>query len=133
MGQDVDGNTYSSKYELQWQISIGSLVFPVYPCRSLSETFYRLKSSLGILPSAFHAVDINFLEYTDTHFIIGVDLERITDAAYSGLNTKAGDLVSVKTMWDSSIPLNKLPLKMYVVMTADFLLEIRDSGCQIFE
>ena len=131
MGQD--SNVYSSNYELQWQVSIGSLVFPVYPSRSLSETFYRLKSSLGILPSAFHAVDINFLEYTDTHFIIGCDMERITDAAYSGLNTKAGDLVSVKTMWDNSIPLNKLPLNMYVVMTADFLMEIKDSGVQIFD
>ena len=78
-------------------------------------------------------VDKHFLEYIDTHFIIGVDLERITDAAYSGLNTKAGDLVSVKTIWDISIPLKKLPLKMYVVMTADFLMEIRDSGVHIFD
>ena len=132
MGRD-GANPYNSTYELQWQISIGSLVFPVYPSRSLSETFYRLKGALGILPSAFHVVDINYTEYCDTHFIIGVDLERIIDAAYSGLNTKAGDLVSVKTMWDKSIPSNLLPLKMYVVMTADYLLEIRDSGCQIFD
>jgi len=97
MGRD-GANPYNSTYELQWQISIGSLVFPVYPSRSLSETFYRLKGALGILPSAFHAVDIKYTEYCDTHFIIGIDLERITDAAYSGLNTKAGDLVSVKTM-----------------------------------
>ena len=133
MGQDTL-NSYSSSYELQWQISIGSLVFPVYPSRSLSETFYRLKGALGILPSAFHAIDINYLEYRDTHFIIGVDLEKIGgDAAYSGLNTKAGDLVSVKTIWDNLIPSNILPLKMYVVMTADYLLEIKDSGCQIFD
>lgn len=124
---------YSSSYELQWQISVGSLTFPVYPCRSTSETFYRLKQSLGILPSSFHALDISFIEYKDTHFIIGCDMEKITDAAWSGLNTKAGDLVSVKTLWDSSIPSSILPLKMYVVMTADYMLEIRDSGCQIFD
>jgi hypothetical protein len=132
MGQNsID--KYSSSYELQWQISVGSLTFPVYPCRSTSETFYRLKQSLGILPSSFHALDISYIEYKDTHFIIGVDTEKITDAAWSGLNTKAGDLVSVKTLWDSSIPSSILPLKMYVVMTADYMLEIRDSGCQIFD
>ena len=48
MGQD-DGNNYCSPYELQWHVSIGSLTFPVYPCRSTAETFYRLKQSLGIL------------------------------------------------------------------------------------
>ena len=82
-------------------ISIGSLVFPVYPSRTLSETFYRLKGSLGILPSAFHAIDINYMEYRDTHFIIGVDLDKNGgDAAYSGINTKAGDLVSVRALFD---------------------------------
>ena len=65
---------YSSSWELQWHISVGSLTFPVYPCRSTSETFYRLKQSLGILPSSFHALDISFIEYKDTHFIIGVDM-----------------------------------------------------------
>ena len=75
MGQD-NNNTYSSSYELQWQIPIGSLVFPVYPSRSLSETFYRLKGTLGILPSAFHVIDITYVEYRDIQFIIVVDLEK---------------------------------------------------------
>ena len=109
MGQD-DGNMYCSRYELQWQVSIGSLTFPIYPCRSTAETFYRLKQALGILRSSFHAIDIKFIEYKDTHFIIGVDLEKIIDRNFNGLNTKAGDLVGVKTLWDPSIPTNSLPL-----------------------
>ena len=132
MGMD-NLDPFSSSSELQWQISMGSLTFPVYPCRSTAETFYILKQSLGILPSSFHALDISYVQYKDTHFIIGVDLEKVTDAAWTGLNTKAGDLVSVKTTWDPSIATNILPLKMYVVMTANYLLEIRDSGCQIFD
>jgi hypothetical protein len=62
MGMD-NVDHYSSSSELQWQISIGSLTFPVYPCRSTAETFYRLKQSLGILPSSFHALDISFVQY----------------------------------------------------------------------
>ena len=127
-------NEYCSPYECQWQLQIGNSVYPVHPSRSLSETFYRLKSSLGILPSSFHAIDITFAEYKDTHFIIGVDLEKIGgDASYSGLNTKAGDLCTIKINWDSSIPQIYLPHKMFVVMTSDYSLEIRDNGCQIFD
>jgi len=133
MGQD-NNNQYSSSYECQWQLQIGSSVYPVHPSRSLTETFYRLKGALGLLPSSFHALDINFSEYTDTHFIIGVDLEKIGgDASYSGLNTKAGDLSTIKINWDSSIPNFCLPHKMFVVMTSDYILEIRDNGCQIFD
>ena len=95
MGQDND-NIYSSPYDCLWQISIGSVVSPVMPSRSLSESFYRLKGALGILPSSFHAIDINYFEYRDTHFVIGIDLEKVTDAACSGLRTKAGNFVSAK-------------------------------------
>ena len=73
------------------------------------------------------------MEYRDTHFIIGVELEKSTDATYSGLNTKASDLIGVTTLWDKSIPSSKLPLNMYVVMTTDFLIEFRDSGVHIFD
>ena len=121
MAQD-NINQYSSSYECQWQLQIGSSVYQVHPSRSLTETFYRLKGSLGILPSSFHALDINFSEYTDTHFIFGIDLEKIGgDASYSGLNTRAGDLSTIKINWDSSIPQVDLPHKMFVVMTLSLI------------
>ena len=65
---------------------------------------------------------------------MGVDLEKIGgDASYSGLNTKAGDLSTIKMNWDSSIPQVYLPHKMFVVVTSDYILEIKDNGCQIFD
>ena len=44
MGMDYN-NQYSSSFELQWQVSIGSLTFPAYPCRSTAETYYRQKQA----------------------------------------------------------------------------------------
>ena len=44
--------------ELQWQLQIGSKMFPEYPVISLAETFYQLKKALGIHGSAFHSVAI---------------------------------------------------------------------------
>ena len=38
-GTDYVGGTYDYDRELQWQLQIGSKMFPEYPCRSMAETF----------------------------------------------------------------------------------------------
>ena len=35
--------TYSFNQEMEFQVQIGSKMFPEYPCRSLSQAFYELK------------------------------------------------------------------------------------------
>ena len=52
MAADFTTGTYDYSKELQWQLQIGSKMFPEYPCRSLAETFYQLKKALGIHGSA---------------------------------------------------------------------------------
>jgi hypothetical protein len=131
MGQDED--QYGSTYEIQFQVSIGPETFPVYPVRSLSEAFYRLKQTIGILPSIYHSVNINYNQYKDCSFVCAIDFEKSIDASWTGINTKAGDLVSIKTTADNSIPAVKLPLKMFITLVSDNTLEIRESGVQIFD
>jgi hypothetical protein len=128
-----DKKVLGSTYELQLQISVGPDTYPVYPVRSLSEAFYRLKQTIGILPSIYHAVDINYNQYKDCSFIAGIDFEKCIDASWTGINTKSGDLLSVKTLFDTSIPAAKLPLKMYIVLCSDCTLEIREQGVAIFD
>jgi len=41
-----DTAIYDSDKEVQWQIQIGSTMFPEYPVRGIAETFYQLKKSL---------------------------------------------------------------------------------------
>ena len=45
---DYSDGGYNYVRELQWQLQIGSKMFPEYPCRSMAETFYQLKKALGI-------------------------------------------------------------------------------------
>jgi len=107
-------------------------MFPEYPARSLAETFYQLKNSLGIQGSAFHSVAISPIQDRKDHFIIGVDTEKILETGFSGLNTRAGDLMLVRvkganatmTQWANSI---------YIVLHCDMILEIRDVGAQVFD
>jgi hypothetical protein len=55
-GLDFNGGIYDYTEELQWQLQIGSKMFPEYPVRSIAETFYQLNKALGIQGSAFHSV-----------------------------------------------------------------------------
>ena len=81
---DFTTGGYDYAKELQWQLQIGSKMFPEYPARSLAETFYQLKKSLGIHGSAFHSVAISPIQYRNNHFIIGVDTEEILEQDLAG-------------------------------------------------
>ena len=83
-------------------------MFPEYPCRSMSETFYQLKKALGIHGSAYHSVAISADQYRKDHFIIGVDTEKILEAGFTGLTAKAGDLmvVAVKVQTRLGLPMS---------------------------
>ena len=37
------GGTYNQDKELEYQLQIGSKLFPEYPCRPVSQAFYELK------------------------------------------------------------------------------------------
>ena len=123
---------YDYDKELQWQIQIGSKMFPEYPARSLAESFYQLKKSLGIHGSAYHSVDIDFKKYGTDHFILGIDTEKILEAGFTGLNTRAGDLMVVRVK-GANQNMTQWCNKMYIMLHTDQILEIRDSGAQVFD
>ena len=89
-------STYDKGYEIQYQIQIGSKLVPEYPVQSLSESFAQLKKCLGIIGNNFHSVSISPLQYRNNKFIISCDTEKALQAGFTGLNTRQGDLLSVK-------------------------------------
>lgn len=131
-GNNYTGGLYTFNKELQWQLQIGSKMFPEYPCRSLAETFYQLKKSLGIHGSAYHSLDLTPEKYRNDHFIIGVDTEKILEAGFTGLNTRAGDLMIVRGK-GANANLASFATTVYVILHSDQILEIRDSGTQVFD
>ena len=126
---------YDKGYEIEYQIQIGSKSFPEYPVRSLSESYAQLKKCLGILGSNFHSVSISPLQYRTDHFIIGCDTEKALQAGFTGLNTRQGDLLSikVKAMDKSTLSTSKMPDTMYIVLHSDQIMEISDQGVQVFD
>ena len=132
-----DGTFFGEKYdygkELQWQLQIGSKMFPEYPCRSMAETFYQLKKALGIHGSSYHSLSISSDQYINDHFIIGVDTEKILEAGFTGLNTKAGDLMVLRGKGSNANMTTAWASNVYIVLHTDMILEIRDVGAQVFD
>ena len=126
--------THDQNGEFEFQLQIGSKLFPEYPIRSHNEAYYQLKKTLGVQASAVHNFDISPIEYRDYKFILGTDCEKVLDAGFTGLNTRAGDLMSVKLKYASKGDNNdRLADRIHIVLHSDQILEIRDSGCQVFD
>ena len=119
--------------EIEFQIQIGSKLYPENAIRTVQEAFTQLAKCLGINNSSFHGVDIYPLEYRSHKFIIGIDTEKILEAGFTGINTKAGDLMVVKVKQASGIAQINLCNKMYITLHSDQILNIRDTGVDVFD
>ena len=118
--------------EFDFSVQIGSTRYPIYPIRSHAEAYYQLKKCLGVQASPVHSFDINGVEYRDYKFILGIDTERMLEAGWTGLNTKSGSLLTVKFKFNSTDALRQAN-RMHIVLVSDNILEIKDSGCSVYD
>ena len=126
--------THVPEAEFEFQLQIGSKLFPEYPIRSHSEAYYQLKKTLGVQASAVHNFDISAVEYRDYKFVIGTDCEKVLDAGFTGINTRAGDLLSVKLKYNSPGAGNiHLADRMQIILHSDQIMEIRDTGVAVYD
>ena len=129
-GTNYTDGAYGYAKELQWQLQFGGKMFPEYPCTSMAQTFYQLKKALGIHGSAFHSLAITNKQYMNDHFVIGVDTEKILEAGFTGLNTRAGDLMIVRGK-GASATRTAWATNVCIILHTDQILEIRDTGSQV--
>ena len=125
---------YNPAKEMEFQIQIGSKLFPEYPVKSLAEAYYQLRKTLGVASSTFHSLNIPEFHYRNFKFIVGIDTEKVLAAGFTGLNSKAGDLMTLKfkALSGGAVP-GDLPQLMYITLHADCILNIRDTGVEVFE
>ena len=124
---------FDANDEFEFTLQCGSKLFPEYPIRSHAEAFYQLQKSLGIQSSNLHNFNINGVQYRDNKLIIGIDMEKVIEAGWTGMNTRAGDLLTIKFKYDKDLNNSYFADRMHVVLHSDQILEIRDSGCAVFD
>ena len=99
---------YDPNFELEWQVQIGSRLYPEYSVRSTSESYYQLLKCLGILNSSFHSIDITEKSYQQLKFIIGLDLEKYWVRDLRGsIQRRAIYWPSTQNQWAHQATLNK--------------------------
>ena len=126
--------TYDFAKELEYQVQIGSNMIPEYPCKSLAQTHYELKKSLGIHGSAWHSMSAAAVQYIRDHFFIGIDTEKCLGAAWTGLNTKAGDLLTFKIKGaNAELPASYAPTKLFTTINSENVLEIGITGASVYD
>jgi hypothetical protein len=131
---DIGGGVlkHKSDGEFEFRIQVGSKIYPEYPIRSHAEAFYQLKKTLGVHSSTLHNFDITGLEYRDHKFILGIDTEKVLEAGYTGLNTRSGDLLNIDFKYNSAVA-DRLADRLHIVLHSDQIMEIRDTGVQVFD
>ena len=116
--------------DLEFQIQVGSSVFPTSPARSMGEHFMYLLESLDLLGQNLRATSITPQDYAHNNFIPGMNLCKSPGVGFSGLSTRSGDLVTIKL---KNMRNDLQNVKAYIFMLSTQILEIRESGCSVFD
>ena len=75
--------------EHSYQAQIGSKLVPEYPVNSLAESYNQLKKTVG------RSFKMHSSWYRSRKYTIGLALEKISGAGFTGMSTKAGDLLTI--------------------------------------
>jgi len=130
-------NVYTPDGEFEYHMQIGSKLYPEYPIRSHAEAYYQLRKTLGHQSSTIHNFAITAGKYKSTKFVLGIDTEKVLEAGFTGLNTRAGDLLTVKFKYakpsaGGAVNLVRVADLMHIVFHSDHMLEIHDTGVRVF-
>ena len=132
--------TYLYRTEPEMQLQVGAKLFPEIPIRSSQEAYYQLRKALGShQPGSAYAFNIVDREYRSFKFITAFDCEKQTNVGFSGLNTRAGDLITIKclglskTLNDGNAVANTVPDFLHTTLEYDAILSISDSGVTVLE
>ena len=121
----IDGHLALSN-EHAYQVQTGSKPIPEYPVNSLSGSYSQLKKTVG------RAFEMHSSWHRSRKYIIGLDLEKISGAGFTGLSTKAGDSLTLNFKdCDSDGAADSVPARVFCALNYDCVLNTYDSGIQL--
>ena len=125
-------NSASDQYgvadEHQYWVQIGSKLVPEYPVNSLAESLSQLRKTVG------HPFQMFGRWYRTSKYIIGLDLEKVSGAGFTGISTKSCDLMTLNFRGcDLDGTPNSTPQRVFCTLNYDAVLNIKDSGVQFMD
>ena len=123
---------FDSAGEFEAQLQLGSKLYPEYPIRSHSESYYQLRKTLGIQSSTLHNFDITKHDYQNWKFIWATDMERVLEAGFTGMNTRNSDILNIRFDHMDSNAANYAQ-SIHIVLHADAVMEVKDTGIVVYD
>ena len=72
--------------------------------------------------------------YRSRKYIIGLDLGKISGAGFTGLSTKAGDLLTINFRGcDATGQADSVPSRVFCALNYGCVLNIQDSGIKLLD
>ena len=133
MGGVVGGVQTHDEALMSWDVQIGSLKFPESPATSIPETFSLLRQATAIHDESIRTLNITPQSYAAQSFVIGVPLQSVAGAAFSGLSTRSGDLLSVRCKNLATDNTINGASRIYVTMISEQLIEIREGSTSVLD
>ena len=122
-----------ARVSIEYQIQLGAKLYPEYPVRSVAEAFAQLRKTVG-LNYGHHAIDLTAEQYNHHKFIIGVDMEKISEMGFTGENTMNGQLMVVKyKALGGGLAQADMPDQVNLFLNSDQIMEIKDVGVTVLD
>jgi hypothetical protein len=133
VGGNVGGVQTHDESLMSWDVQIGSLKFPESPATSIPETFSLLRQATAIHDEPVRTLNITSQSFAAQSFVIGVPLQSVPGAAFSGLSTRSGDLLSVRCKGLATDNTINAPGRIYVTMISEQIIEIREGSVSVLD
>ena len=62
-----------------------------------------------------------------------MNMEKVPDSSYTGINTKAGQQLLIRVKPSGSMDVSFMPDTIYITLVSEQILSIKDSGVQILD
>ena len=94
---------------------------------SVTEALYQLRKTVG------NPLHIYGRWYRSHKYIIGLDMEKISGAGFTGLSTSGDELTIEFEDCEASNFISSAPTRMYCASDYDCVLPIADNGIPLLE
>jgi hypothetical protein len=120
---------YALSCEHQVWLQVGSKLFPEYPIRGVAEAMTHLRKTVG------NSCFLHDFRYRFNRYIVGIDLEKVSGAGFTGLNTKAGEMLTInfRDCWNPESPAGSIPGRVFCAMNYDAVLNIKSEGIELLD
>ena len=132
VGGIVGGVATHDEATMQWDVQIGSKKWPESPATSIPETFSLLRMATHVYDESLRTLNITPQSFANNSFLIGVGLQT-SNSAFSGYNTRSGDLLSVRAKNLATDPAVNAAARVYVTMVHEAICEIREGSVAVLD